>query len=284
MSPQRIQTKIVDLVNQCDIHKLPASVSTTLPQAVTPSSKGVFSLEIKPDKDPELNNIAHYLKDHDMLRKIVVAMNQNIKIPTDVHIITTTTNMGTYYNRDTKTIYLDYELMSIILALYDKYYPKATEANRWHYFNNVTRFLLYHELGHAVIDIYHLPVLGQEEDAADALGAIIALNYLNRGYHVLLDSADFFNLMTKTVDTQKTDYWNEHALNKQRYYRLLCYAYGKYPKQVNEKLHEYYRTDLDDFIKERSEYCMDEYSTTYNDWMGFLSPYFSAAPTFKKMN
>ena len=31
----------------------------------------------------------------------------------------------------------------------------------------------YHELGHAMIDVMHLPVLGQEEDAADILSVIL---------------------------------------------------------------------------------------------------------------
>jgi hypothetical protein len=200
-------------------------------------------------------------------------MNQNIKIPTNVPIIVTKTDRGPYYNRDTNTIYLDYQLMSIILLLYDRSYPNNSPENRWHYFNNVTRFLLYHELGHALIDLYHLPVLGQEEDGADALGAIISLNYLKRGYHVLLDSADFFNLMENAVGTEKSDFWDEHALNKQRYYRLLCYAYGKYPKQVTEKVHEYYQRDLDTFIQDRSDYCLGEYDNAYQAWMGFLTPY-----------
>ena len=143
--------------------------------------------------------------------------------------------------------------------------------------NNVIRFSLYHELGHALIDAYHIPVLGQEEDAADALGAILSLNYLKRGYHVVLDTADFWRLLD-TLPGRSDDraFWNEHALDKQRYYHLLCYADGKYPADVKRKVKQYYGTELDEFLKDREAYCDMEYNDTYNSWMGILKPYLKA--------
>src|SRR4051812_6372549 len=38
-----------------------------------------------------------------------------------------------------------------------------------------TVFILYHELGHALIDLLGLPVLGHEEDAADNLASIMMI-------------------------------------------------------------------------------------------------------------
>ena len=77
----------------------------------------------------------------------------------------------------------------------------------------------------------------------------------------------------KLAGTQASLYWDEHSLNKQRYYRLLCFAYGNDPKNVEQKIKYYYGSGLNEFIKDRSDYCHDEFNTTYSAWMGLLKPY-----------
>lgn len=39
---------------------------------------------------------------------------------------------------------------------------------------NLTEFVLYHEVGHALIDMLDIPVLGKEEDAVDGFAAVLA--------------------------------------------------------------------------------------------------------------
>ena len=279
LSPADLRTRLSDLVKTCD-PTASTDFSRVPFQGNQVANLGSFDLEIQKDKkDPDANKIADYIRNKGELKNIVGLMNQTINIPYNIHVVTTSTNVGPIYNSDNKAINLDYQLMEIIFALYDQYYPKQSPENRLHYFNNVGRFLLYHELGHALIDAYHLPVLGQQEDAADALGAIIALNYIKNGYHVLLDAADFFSLMEKTAASKENAFWDEHALNKQRYYRLLCFAYGHNPKEVQASITKHHQTQLNEFIKERGDYCKEDYDTVYHDWMGFLKPYFKILPT-----
>ena len=66
--------------------------------------------------------MAKYLKEHGMLEKIVAAMNESIKIPYDIRIVTTTSPIGPYYSN--KTIYLDYGFMLLIERLYEKFLSK----------------------------------------------------------------------------------------------------------------------------------------------------------------
>lgn len=280
LSPQTLRLKSLALVKQCDPSaklspKQFALLSETNKQSSPnkPSSKGQFILEIKNDPDPTYNQIATYLRKTGRLKEIVEALNQSLSIPYNINIITTATDEGPYYLYDKKTIYLDYKILSVVSKLYDKYHPNEPEVNKQHYINNLMRFFLYHELGHALIDAYKLPVLGQEEDGSDALSAVISLQYLPKGFQVLVDAADFFKLLDEIVGTEKNAYWDTHALNKQRYYRLLCYAYGKSPTPVMQKIKHYYNSSLDDFIKERADYCDDEYNYTYQSWMDLLSPY-----------
>lgn len=278
MTPRELRLQSLAVVKKCDPsaalspEQFSLLTKSAKPQAViAPSTQGKFILEIK--DDPKYQDIATYLRKNGRLTEIVAALNQNLKIPYDIKIVVSTTNSGHYYLYEDKTIYLDYAFMRIEQSVYDKYHANESVENKNHYFNNLNRFFLYHELGHALIDAYQLPVLGQQEDAADALGAVIALKYLPKGFQVLVDSADFFYLLDKVLQTTDSFYWDEHALNSQRYYRLLCFAYGKAPQPVLQKIKYYYKGALDAFIKERSGYCQDEYDTTYHSWMRFLEPY-----------
>ena len=285
LSPKQVRSQSLELVKKCDpnaslsIQQYSLFSQASAPQtSVAPSAAGKFTLEIKDDPKPKYNEIAKYLREDGRLKDIVNAMNQTLKIPHDIKIIVTTTDNGPYYSLSKKTIYLDYKMMDLQLKLYDEYHPKESPQNRRHYFNNVNRLFLYHELGHALIDTYHLPVLGQEEDAADALGAVISLKYLPKGYLVLVDAADFFNLYDKYEGTDASSYWDEHSLNKQRYYRLLCFAYGNKPGPVEQKIQYYYRSGLNSFLKDRSGYCHYGYNETYYSWILLLEPYLKTVP------
>src|SRR4029078_13036153 len=41
---------------------------------------------------------------------------------------------------------------------------------------STTRFVLHHELGHALVDLLNLPVTGKEEDAVDQLATVVLLS------------------------------------------------------------------------------------------------------------
>ncbi|MEO7221025.1 MAG: DUF4344 domain-containing metallopeptidase, partial [Devosia sp.] len=64
-------------------------------------------------------------------------------------------------------------------------------------------FTLYHEAGHLLVGELGLPVLGKEEDAADALAVILILKYTDdeiERFNTLIDAADgwYFNAENTT--------------------------------------------------------------------------------------
>ena len=83
-------------------------------------------------------------------------------------------------------------------------------------------FVFYHELGHALIDVLQLPVVGKEEDAVDQFSAIILLNSeaQDLAEKTILNAADWFGIKPKIPA------WDEHAPNDVRFYYLVCLVYG----------------------------------------------------------
>ncbi|MCG9756227.1 DUF4344 domain-containing metallopeptidase [Shewanella insulae] len=127
---------------------------------------------------------------------------------------------------------------------------------------------LFHEFAHALIYMYQLPILGKEEDAADALATVLLIEFFDDGQEIALSAADLFNLESDDRDVlEDEDFWDEHSLDDQRYFTTLCHVYGsapdKYVAIVKEGL----------LGEERAELCIEEYGAISNSWLSILEPY-----------
>ncbi len=94
--------------------------------------------------------------------------------------------------------------------------------------------VFYHELGHALIDVLMLPVLGSEEDAADTLAALF-ITRLRQGAEaeaLVADTALGFRLYGQEADRNGRDesYWGLHSLDAAREASLVCLFYGADPE------------------------------------------------------
>jgi Putative metallopeptidase len=90
-----------------------------------------------------------------------------------------------------------------------------------------------HEAGHATFRSLKIPVLGREEDAADQFSTYIMLR-LNKeeSRRLILGSAYQYkgDLSSPTVTMKQQGFADEHGTPAQRFFNLLCTAYGADPK------------------------------------------------------
>lgn len=126
-------------------------------------------------------------------------------------------------------------------------------------------FVFYHELGHALIDVLQLPVVGKEEDAVDQFSAIILLNSeaQDLAEKTILNAADWFGIKPKIPA------WDEHAPNDVRFYYLVCLVYGS-DSQKYQALTKILPSD-------RANRCSREYEKIANNWTKLLVPHFAEA-------
>jgi hypothetical protein len=120
-----------------------------------------------------------------------------------------------------------------------------------------TSMLLVHEASHALIDVLDLPVLGREEDAADS-GSAVFLTGLQNGGSIVAYSADFWNAFGKQRGLDSTSFADEHGLDLQRAYNLICWTYGRNTSAYNAL--RKYLTDA------RAPRCQNEYRKLANSW------------------
>lgn len=133
-----------------------------------------------------------------------------------------------------------------------------------------TLFILGHELGHAVIGVFELPVLGGEEKAADVF-ATLALLHIGTDYaqSVLFDTARGLMLLAE-LDArlgQPLKFYGEHGLDQQRAYQIVCLMFGSDPAGFTELAE---RTGLP---SERRETCVQELQDAQDSWMRMLKPH-----------
>jgi hypothetical protein len=134
---------------------------------------------------------------------------------------------------------------------------------------NTLLHVIFHEMGHAFIEQYNLPVLGKPEDAADGLADVLLLHFFDKGDQVVISAADLFYMKSTYKRRFVTyDYWSEHSLDLQRYYARMCHVYGSNPAK-HQALVE--RTGFDDV---RAERCIIQYKDLAHGWLTLLQPAF----------
>jgi Putative metallopeptidase len=122
-------------------------------------------------------------------------------------------------------------------------------------------FAIAHEFGHAAFDIYNLPVLGRQEDAADQFATHFLLNFGGELAKRLIWGAaySYNDYMKNLKDKPKVTlpvaaFASDHGAPEQRFYNLVCIAYGYDPKIFATVVEKGYLPDP------RAKVCKYEYS------------------------
>jgi hypothetical protein len=94
---------------------------------------------------------------------------------------------------------------------------------------NITRHVLAHEIGHALIREFDIPVLANEEDMADTFATLFVLEVFgpDQGGRIILDRA-------KAIPTEPTADTAKSSFDLQRRLRLLCLLAGAEPERWAE--------------------------------------------------
>jgi Putative metallopeptidase len=125
-----------------------------------------------------------------------------------------------------------------------------------------------HESGHAVFDLLKVPVLGREEDAADFFSAYIMLQLgKEEARRIILGSAYQYKADVLNPDVTLTKFADEHGLPAQRFYNVLCLAYGADQKLFHDVAEKGY------LPKKRAEGCDAEYEETTFAFKTLIGPY-----------
>ncbi len=179
-----------------------------------------------------------------------------LDLPRDVSVVFEACGeANAWYSSATGDITMCYELADRYTEIFRQFSSDSTPlavAGSLHW-------VFMHELGHAVIDAYDLPITGQEEDSADQFAAMMLLEEGRWGAGALLSAAYVYG-----STPGYTPYWDTHSLNYQRHYDMLCLLYGKH----HDNEIGWQAADL--IPESRAARCPGEYLDAVNAWNALL--------------
>jgi hypothetical protein len=131
-------------------------------------------------------------------------------------------------------------------------------------------FVLLHEMAHVAITQMGLPVVGRMEDAADTYAALRLIRSGSKFSHRVLTEAAEGWFMADRRDQKTADkvaYYDDHGLNQQRAYQIVCLMVGSDDEKFKDLAKE---TKLP---KERQDSCAGDYSNARYSWDLVLKPH-----------
>ena len=127
-----------------------------------------------------------------------------------------------------------------------------------------------HEAAHAVFDLLKIPVFGREEDAADLLSAYIMLKLgKSEARRLIIGTAYQYrtDIQNPSVTMDVKSFSDEHGLPAQRFYNVLCIAYGADKTMFSDVVERGY------LPKARAENCDAEYKQVDFAYRKLLMPH-----------
>jgi Putative metallopeptidase len=127
-----------------------------------------------------------------------------------------------------------------------------------------------HEFGHALFDLLDIPLFGREEDAADQVSAYIMLHFGKPdARRLILGTAYAYKIEAEdpTAKVTMTTFADEHGTPAQRFYNLLCIAYGADAELFADLVKKGY------LPQKRADGCEDEYEQVKKAFQRLITPH-----------
>ena len=131
-------------------------------------------------------------------------------------------------------------------------------------------FVLAHETAHAMIGEMGLPVLGREEDAADAMATIVTVRMQDAfADRVVVNAARgwFLGDQRDRKEGIPSTFYDEHGMDLQRAYNIVCLMVGAQPDKFESLANEV------KLPEQRQATCQDDFSNASWSWDQVLKPH-----------
>ena len=197
-----------------------------------------------------------------------------MQVPEQLTIKTTECGaVNSYYQRENfkPTVTICYELLKQIL---DSVPNQTTPAGVTPADAAVGQFVFVtlHEAGHAVFDLFSVPIFGHEEDAADNFATYVMLQFGKEQARRLIGGAAWAwraylgdYKRDPVVPMRIAAFANDHGLPEERFYNLLCLALGANRQEF---------ADAEGYLPPtRSPKCSYEYQTLVRAFHKEISPH-----------
>jgi Putative metallopeptidase len=214
------------------------AVSPAVVEAQTEQT-GTFIITYEEGNDDLSKKYAASLKQIAVFEALASEITATLKLPNDLK--GTFKNCGevnAFYDPAKREITMCYELLEMLVDTAER--TSTDDKAYGEFVMGAAFFFFLHEVGHALVDQLDLPITGKEEDAVDEIATLILLegdkasddgDADGLGARMVAAAALQFREMAASRQAM-TDlvFWDEHSLDAQRMYGILCLIYGSNPE------------------------------------------------------
>jgi Putative metallopeptidase len=174
---------------------------------------------------------------------------------------------GPFYNPEDNSITLPYGFAALIFGLESETNPGESEYEIGERIGAINSFIFAHEFGHALIANYELPVLGKEEDAADAISTLVLLTVPNGAEYAASAAAFWADFSGRQEPPALAAFADQHSLDLQRAFDILCWIAGSSEVSFQEV------AELEALPPSRLEACPGEYELLAKSFETEIDPH-----------
>ena len=241
------------------------SAQTTSKPAGNSIDKGDFKIGFSP---ATLKKNPKKVMDKEVAESLLETkpLNEIVALPYDVYLnFEKCGEPNAFYNPEVKEITMCYEFLDDFEQAFKKVSKNRAEIDEMT--DGAMVVFFFHELGHCLIDVWDLPATGREEDAVDQLAMFILLDGTPEGEGMVLSAATFFAVVSSQQGGNELAFWDEHSLDQQRFYDMLCLTYGSNPSKNKNLLGK------NGLPLNRAQRCPAKFKRVDHSWQKLLAPY-----------
>jgi len=232
-----------------------------------------IAIEYVAPKNPELQDLYEILKIRGALEKIQKILSP-LRLPEEMTVKTLECGrVDAWYRRENSkpTVAICYEIIRHVLESLPKETAVAGITPDDAKIGQVM-WLTLHEVGHATFDIFKVPIFGNEEDAADNFATYVMLQFAEARRLIGGAAWAWSEYMrdykrNPVVQVRLASFSATHGLPQERFYNLLCLAFGSNPTQFADLVGEGYLPAT------RARNCEYEYKALASAFHKEISPH-----------
>jgi hypothetical protein len=227
------------------------------------ADRGDVEITWNSSSNAQSRQLAQVFREERLFEQLAESLNATLKFPRDLPVHHTDCGeANAFYDPNTGKLSMCYELLNQISLVVND--GQSTDQELGDRIVGTWLFVFFHELGHGLVDMYGLPITGREEDSVDNFSTVLMVQAGLEDY--VLHAAEYWAATGNNM-VGELDFADEHSLNQQRFYQMLCLVYGSDPRK--------YQGLVESGIlpESRAERCPAEFAQQSDAWSQLLEPW-----------
>ncbi|MEV7536374.1 DUF4344 domain-containing metallopeptidase [Streptomyces hydrogenans] len=265
------------LLTGCAATPAPSSPATASAPA---RGTGRLAVAYDPPRSPEDRAARSFLRAHRVLEDAAAYADARIALPRDVPLRAASCEApNPYWDEETGRITYCYGFVDDARRVFSRVDTDGTPAERAAAVDEdvvgLSNGVLFHELGHALVDLYDLPVTGREEDAVDQLAVLLLASGDERHADYAISAINAWGAMWEASeggDPGVAGYSDVHSMDGQRFFNWACWLYGSDPARFADAVDDEGNPD-GVLPRDRAALCPAEFRRVDSSWRTLLAPH-----------